>query len=83
MTSATGGHAVICGYRLSGANTVAASDAEAVYYESSNAGDFIRMTYSTILTGLTPGSTTFEMQAKQFGGGTSTIERVNLSVRPL
>lgn len=47
------------GFAASGANTIAAADTKALYYQSFAAGSQGRQSVAILLTGLTPGSTTF------------------------
>lgn len=47
------------GFAVSGASTVAATDADALMLRSSDAGQSVQASYTTLVTGLTPGSTTF------------------------
>lgn len=70
-------------YSASGANTIAAADANGVFqFPSSTAGFTFEGGYGKLLTGLTPGSTTFKIMYK-VSGGTGTFTRRFLTVIPL
>jgi hypothetical protein len=73
--------AAVAGVDISGANTIAAADA--VYVTSSTASAATHSTYSKILTGLTPGSTTFTLKYKRSGGANAAFAERVLSVIPL
>ena len=61
---------------LSGANTVAAADGNALAVIGASAGDGGRSTATLVLTGLTPGSTTFTMKYKSTSTLHTFAERV-------
>ena len=60
-------------FALTGSNTAAASDADAFYMESGNAGDTFSGTWTTIRTGLTSGTTTLTANYRAVGGGNATF----------
>ncbi len=76
----TAGGVTFVGYRVSGATTQTAIEANSLQYESSNANDRARIT-THHLTGLTAGTNTFTCQAK-VSAGTATISQVRLAVIP-
>ena len=66
---------------ISGANTEAASDDEALV-NGQGVTHEVRASFSRVITGLTPGSTTFTMKYRA-AGGTSTFSKRRISVVPL
>lgn len=72
---------------VSGASTVAASDANGFEFQNVTANGTNQLGVTYILTGLTPGSTTFKMKYRvQTGGsgaGTGTFSNRRISVVPL
>ncbi len=73
------------GYGVSGATTLAAGDERSAYVEltTSNSTKRIRLGVGHILTSLTPGSNTFELNYKISGSaGTGTFQRRTISVIP-
>lgn len=68
-------------FAMSGANTMAASDAYSIYYAPHAASVMQQMGVSYLLTGLTAGSTTFKMKYKS-GGGTATFFYRRIAVIP-
>lgn len=76
----TAGATVSLAFSISGATTLAAGDAQAGLYESSNAGDSSAVTVVRLAT-LTAGSNTFQMEAK-VSSGTGTIVRPRILVIP-
>ena len=64
-------------FAVSGATTIAASDAYAIYYEGYNPQ---RGSAATRLTTLTAGSNTFTMKYRQTGGGTLTADNRTIIV---
>jgi hypothetical protein len=71
------------GFAMSGANTLAASNTNALYNKASVAGNSLRMSYTVLLTGLTPGSTTFTAKYQRIVGGTANFSTREISVIPL
>lgn len=71
-------------FSASGANTIAASDANALAFGLPTVGSGMMAQFSKvkILTGLTPGSTTFTL-AYRVSGGTGTFTFRDISVVPL
>jgi len=68
MTGSSGAVSCFVSFASSGANALAASDANAVTLSS---GTLQRASASAVLSGLTPGSTTFTAKYKREGGGGS------------
>lgn len=70
---------------LSGANTVAASDAKAIKFFPGFIGALARMSVTAFFTGLTPGATTVTMQYKDLfdTGNDVTYANRELLVKPL
>lgn len=60
-------------FELSGANTLAASDAYSVGYFAQAAGAYERQTRRTVLTGLTAGSTTITAKYRRANTGTAHV----------
>jgi hypothetical protein len=73
-------------FAVSGASSVAASDANAVEHTRQLSATDVQASTTTILTGLTAGSNTFTMQYKSDGSGggtTATFSNRTLTVIPL
>lgn len=69
---------------VSGASTIAASDAVSIYSSGVDAGNASRWSVMQRMTGLTPGSNTFTMKyAAGTSGATGTFQRRELVVMPL
>lgn len=70
---------------VSGASSVAASDAWCILTDGVSAGNFIRSSGSHVFTGLTPGSNTFRLQYRRGAGAvtTATFQYREISVIPL
>lgn len=72
---------------ISGASTVAASDTNALEFQNATANGTVQLGTSYLVTGLTPGSTTFKMKYRvQTGGsgaGTCTFSNRRITVVPL
>lgn len=82
LANNTAGDLVALTYRVSGATTINASDTNCASYTSytaNAAGSQSKVLYEA---GLTPGSNTFELQAR-VTGGTGTISRIHLVVMPV
>lgn len=81
MTVAATGGTSWMGYAISGANTVAVSDAKALQYQcpASNVGGSFGATF--VETGLAAGSTTFKLKYKA-SGGTPTFSNRRIAVVP-
>lgn len=77
FTNAAGGYAV-AGFVVSGANTIAADNRMIV-----NGLAEIMYGNSILLTGLTPGSTTFKLQYRVIGAVTGTFSLRSIAVIPL
>jgi hypothetical protein len=75
---------VYASFAGSGANTIAASDAFAVAFgvPTTGAGMLLQSSIAKLITGLTPGSTTFKMKYKT-SVGTGTWSNRTISVIPL
>ena len=80
ISNDTAGAVTFIGYRVSGATTQTAIEANSLQYESSNANDRARIT-AHHLTNLTAGTNTFTCQAK-VSTGTANISQVRLAVIP-
>lgn len=77
----TAGVTTVLGVALSGANTVAATGARALRYESSNALDLAQATRTVLFTGLAAGPTTFTCKyAVTTGSSTGTFDFRQLAV---
>lgn len=70
------------GFGITGASTIAASDAESLNLRLTTATAAERATYATLVTGLTPGSTTFAMKYR-VAAGTGTWSSRSISVIPI
>jgi hypothetical protein len=68
MTGSSGSVSCFMSFATTGANSVAAADANSVTLAS---GTLQRASASSVLSGLTPGSTTFTGKFKREGGGGS------------
>jgi hypothetical protein len=80
LSNDTQGALTILSWRCSGATTTAASENNAVWYESSNAADVSWQSGFDYVT-LTAGTNEFELQARVVSG-TGTINRPELVVLP-
>jgi hypothetical protein len=69
-------------FALSGANTVAASDTTAIEYQAFAANAFHQGGTAVLMTGLSPGSTTFKLKYK-VSAGTGSFSNRRISVIPL
>lgn len=76
------GYAVM-GFTASGASTVAASSARALYNKAAVANNNFRASCVVPLTGLTPGSTTITAKYETLGGGVATIGNREITFIPL
>lgn len=80
----TSGIGSYVGFALSGANTVAAGTNNQQIEQWPNVGGTgLGFGNSFVLTGLTPGSTTFKMKYKVFSASTGTFSSRRISVEPL
>lgn len=74
-------------FELSGANTLSADDSRAVRFQMFAANTNGQYSYTILLTGLTPGSTTatakYSVQTGGSGAGTGTFSNRRISVVPL
>lgn len=72
---------------VSGANTIAASDTNALFLQIYNANVVLQLGTTILFTGLTSGSTTFKMKYRVnsggSGSGTGTFSNRNITVIPL
>jgi hypothetical protein len=73
------------GFAISGASTAAANDAQAIMYQNVYNGGSPQAQYGSpyLLTGLSPGSTTFKLKYKATGGGTAQFTNRAIAVIPL
>jgi hypothetical protein len=73
------------GFAISGASTVAANDARAIMYQNVYNGGSPQAQYGApyLLSGLTPGSTTFKLKYKAASGGTASFNNRAIAVIPL
>lgn len=72
------------GFAVSGANTIAASTTQSMFFQAATAsGSAIRASYCALLTGLTAGSTTFTAKYRSLSGNTGSWEDRVISVVPL
>lgn len=82
MSLDVGGNQGLISYAISGASTVAASDAESIWYQAYSGGAQHQCANVFLVSGLTPGSTTVTMKFR-VTGGTGTFKNRALSVVPL
>ena len=75
LFNTTAGAFAFAGFALSGTNTVAASDAQALFHKDTSTNGEMSASYTILLTGLSTGSTTFTMKYKASGGTASFINR--------
>jgi hypothetical protein len=80
MQATNGSTSMFMSFALSGANTQAASDSRALILLGNN---LQQSTASFVVSGLTPGSTTFTAQYKVSGSGTATFSNRSMFVIPL
>ena len=73
---------ILVSYEASGANTIAASDNRSAAFRTASTNQESPLSYVVLLTGLTPGSTTFTMKYR-VSAGTGTYQRRHMSVIPL
>lgn len=71
-----------CSVAVSGASTLAASDAWAAYLDGNQASNFSRVGVTHTFTGLTAGSNTFTMKYK-VGSNTGSYQNREINVFPL
>src|SRR5690606_29132687 len=76
--SNSGGNQGWMSFAASGANTVTGDDANGMRFVASTAGQAARLTRPVLLTGLTPGTTTFAMKYRA-----TTASGVNASARSI
>jgi hypothetical protein len=69
-------------FAISGATTVAAADTRAVMYQAYANNSYGQLGCSWVVTGLTPGSTTFKMKYR-VNGNTGTFQNRQIGVVPL
>lgn len=82
IANSTANTAVRMGFAMSGANTVAASDAACMQHADPTASSPEQGSWGKLFTGLTPGSTTFTLQYR-VSAGTGTFLNRSISVIPL
>lgn len=70
------------GFAISGATTLAANDNEAIFYQTFTANAETQIGGTFLVTGLTPGSTTFKMKYR-VTSGTGTFKFRRIAVVPL
>jgi hypothetical protein len=73
--------ASVMSYVASGANTISGSDASACFHRAHTASNASRSGFVKVITGLTPGSTTFKAVYRS-SGGTATFSGRDISVEP-
>ncbi len=73
----------IMGFVASGANTIAANSSDALYNKASVASNNLSMSWGKLITGLTPGSTTFTSKYWRVVGGTASFALRKITVIPL
>lgn len=83
MNNSVSGDVVFMGFALTGANTVATSDAQSLAFTSPTAGGGIRFGAAWLMQGLTAGSTTFTAKYRISVGGTGTWQDRQIIVTPL
>lgn len=77
------GDYAVMGFAVSGASTIAAAVASSLYNKADVANNSWRGSYTTLVTGLTAGSTTFTAKYERITGGTATFVNREISVVPL
>jgi len=82
VSTATNDTSCLVSVAVSGASSVAASDAWAIQMDGITANNVVRYSGVHIFTGLTAGSNTFTMKYKA-GGSTSTFRNRELNLIPL
>lgn len=84
MSNNTASDSCFMSFAVSGASTVAASDANSIQYgiAATGANSLYKMGIGILLTGLTAGSNTFKVKYK-VNGGTGTFTNRQISVIPL
>jgi hypothetical protein len=75
MSNSTASASCYAAVTVSGASSVAAQDAAALKYRSSNANDDLRASAANLMTGLTPGSNSFTAQYRVTSGTGTFLER--------
>jgi hypothetical protein len=83
QTATCGATQGIVGCALSGANTVAAQDATGLAIHAIAGILALRHSAVTVMTGLTPGSTTFTLKYRAVGGGAVTFINREINVEPV
>lgn len=78
----TAGSRLSVSYAVSGANTVAATDSKNLHFRSGTAAQAAEFGVTHLLTGLTPGSTTFTLQYR-VNANTGTFLNRKLTVIPI
>lgn len=83
LSNNTASDGAAMGYALSGANTIAASANENIFWNPAQAGLQMPGTRFQLLSGLTPGLTTFTAKYEAFTGGTASFNQRWIAVFPL
>ena len=85
MTNSTSGNYAEMSVVASGANTITIGTNPYRLFAQATANNQPdnKYTYTTLLTGLTPGSTTFKIQYRTITGGTASFQYRELTVVPL
>lgn len=77
------GNGAYMSYESSGANVLGAVDANGLYQAGDVAGNAVQMSHSHLLSGLTPGLTTFTAKYRSPSGGGTNWQHRRLLVEPL
>lgn len=84
MFNSTSGDYASMAFAISGATTRAAASPYEVFTQSTaTSSPDNKISYSVLVTGLTPGSTTFKLKYKIIVGGTGSFQKREISVIPL
>jgi hypothetical protein len=75
--------AMLCSVAVSGASSVASSDARSLTIDGATANNYIRTSQFHIFTGLTAGSNTFKMQYRVTSAVTGSWRQREIAVIPL
>ncbi len=82
LTNVTANSAAMCSVAVSGASSVAASDAWMIQADGLPTNQFIRIGIAHVFTGLTAGSNIFTLKYKA-GSGTATFQNREINIIPL
>lgn len=83
VNQATTGNSAMMGVAVSGASTIAATDAKAVIAYDPSATNSETVSGAVLITGLTPGDNTFTAKYKANGGTNATFTDRTITVIPL